>query len=166
METFSTLLALCEGNPPVTGGFASQRPVIWNFDVFFDLCLNKWLSKQSRHRWFEMPLHSLWHRCNETLHTGGWFSTKMFSYLYRKSHCGDKMILQPSYPHRGISYIGKMTTLYWIRPEAVYCAMKLPTPKLSVSFNSERMEVSTYLAFFNDFKVMPCHSDTARTGNI
>ena len=27
METFSALLALCEGNPPVTGGFASQRPV-------------------------------------------------------------------------------------------------------------------------------------------
>ena len=25
METFSTLLALCEGNPPVTGGFPSQK---------------------------------------------------------------------------------------------------------------------------------------------
>ena len=24
---FSALLALCEGNPPVTGGFPSQRPV-------------------------------------------------------------------------------------------------------------------------------------------
>ena len=27
MEIFSALLALCEGNPPVTGGFPSQRPV-------------------------------------------------------------------------------------------------------------------------------------------
>ena len=27
METFSDLLALCDGNPPVTGGFSSQRPV-------------------------------------------------------------------------------------------------------------------------------------------
>ena len=26
MEIFSTLLALCEGKPPFTGGFPSQRP--------------------------------------------------------------------------------------------------------------------------------------------
>ena len=39
METFSALLALYEGNPPVTGGFPSQKP--GNFDVFFDLRLNK-----------------------------------------------------------------------------------------------------------------------------
>ena len=36
MEIFSALLALCMGNPPVTGGFPSQRPVTRNFDVFFD----------------------------------------------------------------------------------------------------------------------------------
>ena len=41
MTTFSALLALCEGNPPVTGGFSSQRPVTWSFDVLFDL-LNDW----------------------------------------------------------------------------------------------------------------------------
>ena len=32
-----------------------------------------------------------------------------------KTHCGDKMILRPSYLHNGISYTGKMTSLYWIR---------------------------------------------------
>ena len=37
METFSALLACCEGNPPVTGGFPSQRLVTRSFDVFFDL---------------------------------------------------------------------------------------------------------------------------------
>ena len=47
METFSTLLALCAGNSPVTGEFPSQRPVKWSFDVFFDLSLNKQISKQS-----------------------------------------------------------------------------------------------------------------------
>ena len=36
MELFSALLALCEGNPPVTGGFPSQRSVARNFDVFFE----------------------------------------------------------------------------------------------------------------------------------
>ena len=34
METFSVLLALCEGNPPVTGGFLSQRSETRSFDVF------------------------------------------------------------------------------------------------------------------------------------
>ena len=31
------------------------------------------------------------------------------------SHCRDKTILRPSYLHNGISYTGKMTSLYWIR---------------------------------------------------
>ena len=64
MEGFSMLLALCEGNPPVTGGFPIQRPVTWSFDVFFHLCLNKCLSKQSRHWLFETPSCSLWHHHN------------------------------------------------------------------------------------------------------
>ena len=41
METFPALLALCEGSPPVTSGFSSQRPVTRRFDVLFDVCLNK-----------------------------------------------------------------------------------------------------------------------------
>ena len=47
METFSTLLAICVGNSPVTGEIPGQRPVTRSFDVFFDLRLNKRLSKQS-----------------------------------------------------------------------------------------------------------------------
>ena len=43
----STLLTLCVGNSPVTGDFPAQRPVTQSFDVSFDLCLNKPLSKQS-----------------------------------------------------------------------------------------------------------------------
>ena len=49
--------------PPVTGTFPSQRPVMRSFDVFFDLRLNKRLSKQSRRRWFETPWRSLWRHC-------------------------------------------------------------------------------------------------------
>ena len=33
-------------------------------DVFFDLHLNKRLSKQSRRRWFENPSRSSWRHCN------------------------------------------------------------------------------------------------------
>ena len=68
METFSALLAICAGNSPVTGEFPgeypTQRPVTQSFDVFFDLSLNKWFSKQWWGWWFEMPLHSLWCHCN------------------------------------------------------------------------------------------------------
>ena len=45
METFSALLAICAENSPVPGEFPAQRPVTRSFDVFFDLRLNKRLSK-------------------------------------------------------------------------------------------------------------------------
>ena len=45
METFSSLLAICAGKSPVTGEFPAQRPETRSFDVFFDLRLNKRLSK-------------------------------------------------------------------------------------------------------------------------
>ena len=38
------------------------------FDVFFDLRLNKRLSKQPRQWWFESPSHSLWPQCKEILY--------------------------------------------------------------------------------------------------
>ena len=49
---------------PFVRAIPSQRPVTRSFDVFFDLRLNKRLSKQSRRRWFETPLRSLWRHCN------------------------------------------------------------------------------------------------------
>ena len=64
METFSALLTLCAGNSQVTGEIPSQWPVMRSFDVYFDLCLNKRLSKQSWGWWFEMPSCSLWRQCN------------------------------------------------------------------------------------------------------
>ena len=62
METFSTLLALCAGNSPVTGEFPAQRPV--TLDVSCDLRMNKRLSKQLGGWWFETPSRSLWRQCN------------------------------------------------------------------------------------------------------
>ena len=67
IETFSALLALCGGNSPVTGEFPSQRPVTRSFDGFFDLRLNKRISKQLKRRWFEMPSRSLWCYCNVSI---------------------------------------------------------------------------------------------------
>ena len=42
------------------------------------------------------------------------FNIKMSSYQYRKSHRGDKKVVRSSYLHNGISYTGKMSSLYWI----------------------------------------------------
>ena len=66
METFAALLAICAGNSPVPGEFPTQRPVTRSFDVFFDLRLNKRLSKQSWGWWFETLSHPLWRHRNVT----------------------------------------------------------------------------------------------------
>ena len=64
METFSALLTRCVENSPVTGEFPAQRPVTRGVDVFFDLRLNKRLSKQWWGWWFETPPCPLWRHCN------------------------------------------------------------------------------------------------------
>ena len=65
IETSSALLALCAGNSAVSGEFPAQRPVTRSFDVFFDLCPNKRLSKQRWGWWFETSSCPLWRHCNE-----------------------------------------------------------------------------------------------------
>ena len=60
---------LCYWNSPVTGEFPTQRSVTRSFDIFYDLLLNKRLSKQSWGWWFETPSRLLWRHCNEPAHT-------------------------------------------------------------------------------------------------
>ena len=64
MEAFSALLAICAENSPVPGEFTAQRPVTRSFDVFFDMRLNKRLSKQSWGWWFETLSCPLWRHCH------------------------------------------------------------------------------------------------------
>ena len=52
------------------GEFTTQRPVTRSFDVFFDLRLNKRLSKQPWGWWFERLSSSLWRHCNAHLGLG------------------------------------------------------------------------------------------------
>ena len=69
METFTALLAISAGNTPVPGEFPAQRSVARSFDVFFDLRLNKRLSKQSWGWWFETLSHPLWRYSNVWHHS-------------------------------------------------------------------------------------------------
>ena len=77
---------------PLCGEFTghwSQRPVTRNFDVFFDLRLNKRLSKQPRGWWFETPPWSLWRRCNVIGPLGTNLSEiliRIQTFLFRKMH--------------------------------------------------------------------------------
>ena len=107
----------CRYWPFVTGEFPSQRPVAWSFDVFFDLRLSKWLSNQSRRRWFEtlsrsfkrhrakhlwlsMILVNFWIRCrlyndrisrNLTTRVKKYiFASSIFSLVY--TQCGEAFI--------------------------------------------------------------------------
>ena len=59
------VMAICAGNSPLPGEFPAQKPVTRNFDVFFDLRLNKRLSKQSWGWWFETLSRPLWRHRNE-----------------------------------------------------------------------------------------------------
>ena len=54
------------GNSPVPGEFPTQRPVTRSFGDFFDLRLNKRLSKQSWGWWFETLSRSLWRHRNDS----------------------------------------------------------------------------------------------------
>ena len=74
-EKFSALLAISAGKSPVPGEFLAQRPVTRSFDAFFDLLLNRQLSKQSWGWWFETPSRPLWRHGNDkqlTPESMGW----------------------------------------------------------------------------------------------
>ena len=63
----SALLAMFARNSPVTGEFPTQRAVTRSFDVFFDLRLNKRLSKRSWGWLFETLSRLLWGYCSEDI---------------------------------------------------------------------------------------------------
>ena len=69
----------------VAGESPTQRPVTRGFDVFFDLCLNKRLSKQSWGWWFETPSRRLWHHCNVTAALW-WWILKVYPGLKIRRH--------------------------------------------------------------------------------
>ena len=68
---FRVTCPLC-GNSPVTGELPAQRPVTRSFDVFFNLRLNKRLSKHSWGWWFETPSRPLWRHNNVWLTLRSW----------------------------------------------------------------------------------------------
>ena len=79
---------------PLCGGFTgpgespTQRPVTRSFGVFFDLRLNKRLSKQPWGWWFETLSWSLWRQCNEL---GLFVACEKWIILYK--HAGKEYLI-------------------------------------------------------------------------
>ena len=69
------------GNSTIPGEFPTQRPVTWSFGVFFDLRLNKRLSKRWRCWWFETPSRPLWRHRN-----GLWWRCSSNTYIIVHMH--------------------------------------------------------------------------------
>ena len=93
---------LCR-NSSVPGEFPTQRPVTRSFDVFFDLHLNKRLSKQWWGWWFEMLSCPLWRHCNAppkpeplVLASVAGFYEQHWEFIFSLTHIPvDKMALFP-----------------------------------------------------------------------
>ena len=69
-----------------SGEFPTQRPMTRSFDVFFDLRLNKRLSKQPWGWWFETLSWSLWRHCNVLfVYCGVVITQSMFCKVLAKS---------------------------------------------------------------------------------
>ena len=107
METFSALLAICVGNSPVPGEFPAQRPVTQSFDVFFDLRLNKRLSKQSWGWWFKTLPRPLWRHSkrlfkmgtpDNTLHAFKQCRPTVQYLVFRNSSCFKWDVFYPGLP--------------------------------------------------------------------
>ena len=100
------------------GEFPTQRPVTRSFDVYFDLRLNKRLSKQSWGWWFETLLCSLWRHRNgkwvpwrSCVLVGAYFDSKN---NLRRDHVtgGISKTLTNSYPLRAKSFRGNINMEY------------------------------------------------------
>ena len=89
------------------GEFPTQRPVTRSFDVFFDLRLNKRLSKQPWGWWSETPSSSSWRHRNVD---DQWDIISRLSYIKRSIRCWVyKFILYFNDKHTLLQY----THLFW-----------------------------------------------------
>ena len=127
METFSVLLAICAGNSPVPGEFPTQRPVTRSFDVFFDLRLNKRLSKQSWGWWFETLSRPLLHHRNAI----GSKAVIITNFLFQWT----SIPLKIYFPHSDCRYMSRPCNHYF--PSPIDRNLQLPADRRLLKFAIE-----------------------------
>ena len=89
-------------NAPFSAHFCSEQCIV-GYGTGTEPATSHYLNQ-----WWPSLVTPIWPR----------FNIKMSSYQYRKSHCGDKTVVRSSYLYNGISYTGKMSSLYWIGAQA------------------------------------------------
>ena len=126
MVKFSALLAICTGNSLVTGELPAQRPVTHSFDVFFDLHLNKRLSKKSWGWWFGTQSHPLWRHCNINCHLQSINFHRVSEFIFIRCHRSLADVIQVKYRRcltdRGL---GKMDDILRKTFSNTFSSMKL-----------------------------------------
>ena len=107
--------ALC-GELTSPGEFPAQRPVTRSFGVFFDLRLNKRLSKQSWGWWFETPPWSLWRQYNDEI----WDITTLKYHVNITNHMIKNQLsysfMVPCSQQARVSYFTKEVNISWLKP--------------------------------------------------
>ena len=93
---------------PVTGEFPAQRPVMRSFDAFFDLNLNKRLSKQSWGWRFEMPSRPLWSHCN-VHNLGPWLNLDRGPWLIAVV-----FLINQDHPSFCVTESNKVEWIHWV----------------------------------------------------
>ena len=85
-----------------------------NVLVFFYLCLNKLLSKQSWGWWLKTPSHSLWRHTNALIREKTWWVRKHYE-SFGKEVIQASQFLQFQYGPQDIKYsASRVFTVYWI----------------------------------------------------
>ena len=111
-----------------------------------------------------------------------WFNIKISSYQYRKSYCRDKTVIRSSYLHNGISYTGKMASLYWTNlpesttmtcqiEEVVVCCLSESNPinlchsrnSLCAKFFREKINIFTFYAISPHWYDTGCWNTSSNT---
>ena len=117
METFCALLAICAGNSPVPGEFPTQRPVTRSCDVFYDLRLNKRLSKHWWGWWFETISRPLWRHRNGSARSVDHYGAHIYfsGLLKLMIHSNPWVLFQykDRFSRYRISHADKTASLYW-----------------------------------------------------
>ena len=147
MEIFSALLAICAGNPPVSGEFPNQRPVTRSLNIFLDLRPNKRLSIQWWGWWFETPsrplwrhynvinknnadyiIRNIWYRCTERGEESVWFIVLLsLWWLFVPDHLGVQEIHHAKSPPRCVLVSNAIAEHSQDRSEttSVLCQLKM-----------------------------------------
>ena len=97
------------------GEFPAQRPVTRSFDVFFDLRLNKRLSKQSWGWWFETPSWSLWRHRNVAMEAARTSTVVVLTWIIR---------YWPASNTRGVNISGGEARTFLSEPGQWYCCRR------------------------------------------